>query len=463
MSRKTRTTSHMYIPLGGDLDAYPGMSSFGLLLRAARISRLQRTQFHNLMGLNFLSKENVFKLITFSPKKLEALATAFHLNDEVRMTWDPKQWWPFEGALPFDLIPWELRICKACSRSCYHSLLFQMPGVSHCPWHGNKLISRCDRCERPLLAGFGKGLPLLACPCGRDFVNYEETIDGDNSVLCFKRSIIVEYLAWAAESRAKNWLFAPEAFDPFGWQALNAMVARFALPVHIAKYIVTRPADGALILDQPNASVKNISPYDWMPYGSGLDKEHATLALLPKLAARPLEKIGTRIIEGLSLRTSPPNSQSQSKVRRKTPSRNTASASKSEVPALPLYPLGEWAFFDTGTLQRDTRRVLTRLCWLIDTRVGPSRKTPEIEGFAKLRSCIEDNPASSRFICITVLRILHRAYCDGLRVSIGRHVPEIYDSVTFRPRNRLPWVSLNYNEQGPRGAIIAWTRQRNTE
>ena len=208
--------------LGEDWTAYHGCSRFSVFWRASRLNHLTKSDLRSALGISLRMHENPFEKLTHtqaSPSKLLELSPAQAINPE---HWPLEFWWPFGGPIPWEAMPWRLRICPACARHCYHSMLFQTPGVHHCPWHHVALTECCPRCDRPLLAGTRSDLPIGVCPCGHDLVDYVETIEGDRAMLEAKQNVVAGHGIWVAASRRVNYLIPPTQYDARAWQAFAA-------------------------------------------------------------------------------------------------------------------------------------------------------------------------------------------------------------------------------------------------
>lgn len=423
-------------PLGANWEAFHGISAYGVLRRAWRINQLHRSELRSVLGITVTSQEDVFHKSLRSNVLKDRLARLY--PDVQREDWEWAAWWPFDGAFPTAAFTPVLRECPSCARTCYHSLLFQMPGMTHCPWHGDALIERCPRCDRRLQAGLREHLPPGRCPCGYDLVEETATVLGDKA-LRSRRSTIGLYHQWAAFYRKYHWLIAPEAPDPEADAALRALAGP---DLEIVFPNQSRPRHADVILEtipQP--------PWTERPQlreNSGLEQFKPTTACLPVGWYPSMRKIAEAVVAMM-----PPQARRDS-MRPK-------SELRSLLDQLPACPVGPSVFLQTECLDRVVLRCLGRLAAALRRAPPGTRRFPEADG---LTARLEPVWTLGSVLVERVLkRILLRGYADGARIAIGRHVPELYDPDKPRPVRRYPWVVLNLSEWE---AQIAWTRQPGT-
>lgn len=429
-------------PLGADWTSYYGCSSFGALWRAARLNHYHRNELRSILGVTLRSGDDCFRKMTKSSSQQLALRNAYPEAFEDGTHWDVGNWWPYGGPIPWDAMPWRLRSCPACARSCYHSLLFQMPGVHRCPWHHVELIDTCPRCDRDLLAGFREGLPLGHCPCGHDAVDYATTAEGDRTTLAQKRDAIDGYRLWTDASRRVNWLIAPEPWDPRAWDALHALFPQppDALLQAQHREAIRSPASTFLETIRLERSIRWKSA--GLPSNSGLESFNPGIAMLPAGWQPAIMAIGAELLRMIPIRlvqlTSP-----QSELRQ-------------ELGRLPAYPCGRFTFLHTESLDRAVLRTLGVLS------AGVSCAPRQGSSQASFGQRVKQHPLGKALVERTIQRVLLRGYADGARVVLGRHAPQFYDDPRKRPVSRFAWVLLWMQPGRMPSTQIAWTQQRGT-
>lgn len=76
--------------------------------------------------------------------------------------------------------------------------------------------------------------------------------------------------------------------------------------------------------------------------------------------------------------------------------------------------------------------------------------------------CLENEESRHRFILGAVSRTLLRAYAEGCRTVLARHVPTLFDSQRDRPHLTEPWIMVG-KEAGLSQAQWVWARAPNTK
>jgi hypothetical protein len=431
-------------PLGNDWRSYVGSSSFGVLWRASRMNCLQRGDMRRILGVSVRSIDDVFLRMTRSETQRSALASTFPTSDFISQKfWNIEHWWPYGGVIPWNSMPWNLRICPACARSCYHTLLFQMPGISHCPIHNMKLTETCPRCDRSLLAGFRQGNPLGACPCGHDLVDFVATTEGESASVPQKLDMVCGYLIWAAASRRVNWLMAPDQWDASAWEALHRLNTVPPVALIPAQHPIHGPSGKA-------AFVETIKLQDSLQYGdalktnSGLDTFKQSVASLPVSWLPALEGVSHELAGMLP----------QEAVARIPTDRDFRNA----IGRLPAHACGSVIYLHTKCLHRVPLRVLGRLSTALFPKT-PSRY-PDDDALVQ---AVHQHAFGKHLLHQTVRRVLIRGYADGARVVLGHHVPALYGHARTRPKTRFPWVVLSVPPGRMPTARIAWTLQPGTD
>jgi len=428
-------------PLGQHWERYSGSSTFGALWRAIRINRLKRSDTRTMLGVSLRRDEDLFERFTVSGAAREALARAYPTRDfEHALATNLVDWWPFGGPVGTDAFTARVRVCRACARYCYHSLLFQVPGVDTCPWHGTPLVDACPRCERPLSMSLGgTARPLGACACGDDPVDEIAALEGDAGNVGARDAAIDEHLARAAQARRETWLLPPEQQDAQARSALTGLA--------VQRLCRSTGASGSWNGKPGTVLYERVSLERCLQYPAGrLSPVSGLGSFRPDILALPVHwydafnaisrELANDIIEPLGARA-----------------RNDHDV-RAALRRLPVHVCNRRLFLQTDCLHRTVLRSASRLSAAI--AVNPYRRVFEDDRYVeRVRAHTLGIPLIER----TVLRLLARGYADGARVVLGRHVPELYDSPRTRPVARFPWVLLSLRPNRLPSAVIAWTRQ----
>lgn len=426
-------------PLGMRWEQFSGISTYGAARRAWRVNQLKRSDLRAVLGLTVRAGDDLFEKSLTSTALAERLRVLYPaLGEEMAAV---ASYWPFGGSVPLDAWAWALRECPACARSGYHSLLFQMPGIQRCPWHGQTLIDACPSCDRPLGEGLRHGLPPGQCLCGHDLVHEVDALTGGASV--DRRPVVSAYLAWAGESRQRHWLVAPEQFDPNGWQALTQLLP----PLPRALGQPRKPAlQGHETVLCEDMAFHRFARHSMPRLGerSGLDCHRAPTAILPLSWFPPFRDIGRRLYREVMTAKGGPEAMENGELR-------------PTLLGLPAYPCGKKMLLQVDCLDRTVRRSVNRLVSALHRPPGVSR-FPVVEAFS---NWLHSDPLGPALAEKLVQRLLLRGYAQGARIALGRHVPAMYASAK-RPRNRYPWLVLRLRPDATPSARIAWTVQPGT-
>lgn len=425
------------------LDQQTGISAFGSLVHLARLNHFHRPDFLAAFGLRFQHREDLSKLLAFSSKRQLGLARTTTAANTPPATWGMEPWQPFPGSALWEHVPWSLRACASCLRSGYHSNLFQMPWVARCPWHHEQLITQCRKCGRPLMDGFRLGRDLMRCFCGVDYVNELDILKGDRAHAAERSAFVHAYLAWTEEARQSTALLCPEEFDDRGADALSALVivprtldrwrhcfGAHTRGVHLDRLV--RCASRDPLSDRALRAMVTCANSLW-PGKPGM-------AELPTNFLGPLVNVTRRIAapvpdtaltcrerDALALEAVP------------TPA---SIASRHELMFLPIQKVTHGLYLDVRVLHPTAYRVIGGLARQLITN-DPSREYP--------------TSGSHRLLLAALQRALARAYADGFKHVLGRHVPAIYDHPRLKAGPRLPWAMVTRDGVGALQIRIAWT------
>lgn len=437
--------AHWHPDLVGRIwENYYGASALSVLIRLARLNYLESSDIRESLGIPIRRRSDVFGLLSRDHSRLDTLATAQHFDTEFTSAWHHDAWWPYANPMPLDILDWKLRICPECMRFGYHSLLFQMPGISRCPWHRTRLVDGCVRCGKPLFEGFDKGRRLMQCTCGYDHVDNQRAVLGDALSARTRREAVMAYRSWADIRRRECWLLPPELADEQGWLALSTLACPpfgdpDACPNLVLDHVV--PARDAATTLRPK---------------SGLEKFQPTLASLPLGWLRDSASICRRLSSMM-----PPGTLSSAERRALDPHgpRQAEDAgcktTRTWLLGFPGHLVGNLALLHTAPVDGVTLRVVARLaCGLHRSGYSPIEPAKRRE----FRKWIHQDARASSLLEAVLRRVLFRGYADGCRVLLGQLNPDLYARRSTRPTRRFPWVEFHLGPSEAR-AKIAWTRQ----
>jgi len=403
--------------VGEDFSWLPGISALGALLRTARLNYFQRTQYASAYGLRFLRREDVSHVLTFSATRKKALGEALGIEADQRALWDIEAWLPFAGSVDWDCVPWAARICPCCARLGYHTLLFQLPWIERCPWHGEALIRHCTRCDRTLSAAMTA--PTIGrCRCKRDFVNVREGCRYQPSHMRDAARWTTHYLAWAKCAREShviahakkpllsNWRALGQLVDlPADLRARGGIARGSAQVLHARRICPKAPVDASvteLVRDMPVSTdgIIELSPSVWKLFRA----------------------VGYNVVEKL-----PDATLSDNELRRffeaspRAIVRFTAQHRATLVDnlLLPVQTAASRAFLYTNSMAKYARELVVH----VGTTVDEGCPAPAIVGRLGLQ-------------------MLLRAYAEGVRVILSRSIPALFDMPRDRPHLTAAWVLL---------------------
>lgn len=421
---------------------YQGASALSVLIRQARLNYLAPGDIRQGLGITIRRRFDLFGAMTFGEERRAALAAAQPFEQIFIDAWNPAWWWPFANAIPHDVLGWTLRICPQCMKFAYHSLLFQMPGVTSCPWHGCELVESCVRCGKRLLEGFDEGAELLQCICGQDHVDDEAALFGDAASAPARAKAIDRYRRWCSDRQREIWLMAPEVFDVHGWRALGALV--------------DPSGDHGPVVD--DILLDHVTPRSalGLPANSGLEKMMPTMVSLPLAWLRDIRGICRRLAAML-----PPGTLTVAERRALDPSvrypeDSGCTAVHPWIHRLAGYPVGKVAMLHTSVIDGVASRLLARLAAGLDSSNSYATEPARRRAF---RRWLQADPNGLDLLEGTIRRVLNRGYADGCRVLLGQVHPDLFSHRATRPARRFPWVEMRLGA-APQ-ARIAWTRQLN--
>ena len=431
------------------LNSQPGLSGLGTLLQIARLNHFRGQDFPAAFGLRFQYREDLSHVLTFSPKRKACLAAALSLPSPFTAMWSAEAWQPFTGVDAWEFLPWRLRACASCLRTGYHSNLFQMPWIDRCPWHREQLIDRCRVCRSPLLDGFRARKNLLECVCGLDHVNETAILRGERRAVAREREeFLGAYRGWVGEAHQRaDLLICPEEPDPHGLDALRSLVGApadfepwsnaFTRPNITNVHLVRRRC-------RPMPSPLPDAEYgDMVRCANGLWPGTPSMAALPVSFWTPLVHV-TRQVAGRVPGSALTSREREAMALEPCPTA-ASSNSRYELLFLPVQRAGAHVLLDIGVLHRTANRTLSHLAWQLLIN-DPAR--------------YRHSSGSHRLLLKALQLTLNRAYADGLKYVLGRHVPAIFDHPRIRSGPRLPWALVRRREGDAAEVLVAWTVRR---
>lgn len=423
---------------------YYGASAMSVLIRLARLNYLGAGDIRDALGIVIRRRVDLFALMTNDDQRLKALTDSQEFDSEFTEALHPSWWWPFLNSIPLEALGWSLRICPQCMTYAYHSLLFQMPGIDRCPWHGCALVRSCCRCGKSLLDGFDQGGELMQCSCGHDHVNDEAALAGDSINKRRREAAIAQYRSWCVARQRKCWLIAPEIFDSHGWKAVSALVDY--PPSN------TKTPEG-LILDQVNCSRHRKSE---ISATSGLEKFTPTMVSLPLQWLHDIRAISRRLAQMM-----PPGKLTLAERRALDPvalheADRGCEADRPLLLNLPGHVVGKVALLHTSPIDGISIRTLGRLARGLDDAPHYATEPANRRAF---RKWIRTDPRGLALLESAIRRVLCRGYADGGRTLLGQIHPDLFRDRTTRPARRFPWVEFRLVDEPI--VRVAWTRQIN--
>ena len=427
------------------LNQQPGLSGFGALVHLARLNHFGGRDFPAAFGLRFQYREDLSHLLTFSDKRQAAMG-AVAGSGAAGVAWGVEPWQPFVSDKLWEHLPWSLRVCTTCLHFGYHSNLFQMPWIQCCPWHGERLIEQCRKCGQALLDGFRRGRRLMQCVCDIDYVDELAVLKGDPASALARQSFVEWYLGWAKASRSSTTLLCPEEFDALGKDALSTLVGIADVPDRWRSCF-----SGGLTtvhLEIINRAVAANAPSEgdftaMVKCANSLWLGQPGMAELPRRFLEPLIAT-TRQVAAPVPDTALTCREREAMALEPVDTAATA-RSRQELIFLPLQKVTSGLYLDARVLHRTAYRLITNLAWELLNN-DPSREHPTSGSHQLLMSAIQ--------------RTLVRAYADGMKHVLGRHVPAIFDHPRIKPGPRMPWALLKRDALGAQQIKLAWTLRR---
>ena len=215
--------------IGAELEPYPYISGFGLLMRLTRLGALTPPEisafgFRNRSAVDVLTATQQLR----APARLMLQAVGLK-ETRVGSHWTHERWSPSRLGGMLDANPRPVRHCLECAAHGYHCTLFQLPSIKICPWHQAPLIDACPSCPRSLWSRFDRESKLGRCECGFDpFSPTVASVDMWEFPTEAANAWATEYLQWADAEREHRWI-AADSSSPALAEGLAALLSPPAL------------------------------------------------------------------------------------------------------------------------------------------------------------------------------------------------------------------------------------------
>lgn len=440
--------------VGANFTQYPYISAFGAMTRVCRLHVVPKAMLCRYLGLRFTRHDDIPMALATSEARKDQIALHTKCNKTTRAYWDPQSWMPFSTPLSDAELLTPLRICPCCSRTGYHTMLFHLPWVERCPWHGEKLIDCCPRCSRSLMKEFTSDDLPLKCPCGSDLFDRKAACRGDPLIQRWSRTWQTGYLDWAVDTQTKRHLISAARLQSLPATNIGQLID---LPLHLRSKCqsgfsasvqhqvqVLVPATSERATQQAEEFLQAM---DALPVA-----ERAAINVPPRLL-RPFRAIAQNIVEKLPARTLfegdllriyPPDDPHH----HARPS-GTRQRQHSELTFLPVFPTATGGVLDCASIDKRIRSAARSasgdLIELLMRELGVS-------------SIRELPPETQTVLAALVKRLLLHGYAQGIRTILSRHIAEIYDLPRDRPRPRLPIAVIFLNGHPTAKAHLAWVK-----
>lgn len=434
--------------VGAAFDRLPGLSATGALLRITRLNRYVPRDYRFALGITVRRQDDLHALMTFSDKRKEQLAAALDVPTAIRAHWDLPVWMPFACDTAVLELEYTFRYCPECLRAGYHSLIQQVPWLARCIWHGAKFRTGCRRCGAALRLDGNSGPWLGVCKCGYDHFDDKLALRGMVNPAHINK-VCAYYQAWAALERQETSLISPAP----AMRSISALVGDIALPQMLqATGPTTALADERIHRVRPLPEARGRSGTEdstaiAIKLDSLVDSRRAMIEAPGRLGHR-IAATACQLAQQL-----PPGSLSDGEMTLFLEPAG-AKAARDFVPAkrhsileirnLPLAQVGDRCYLDLHCLNRPTLGVAHRLFRWLGLEPGKA---------------LTDEQAQDVPACVAAVgEILARSYAEGIRVVLGRHLPDLYRAGRNRPHLSEPWVLLRRQAGLPVRISVNWAR-----
>lgn len=290
--------------LGIELEPFPYLSAYSVLLRVSRITALEPKEWFQRLGLRYSSRTvdlSSLKLGRLSRRRFEE-ATGL-AKTRVPAWWSEEAWSPVDTKGALDRIHRPIRGCMICAQFGYHTMLFQLPSIARCPWHSIMLTDLCPLCKRSPFTDIDPQAHLGCCECGLDsFSINQATVDMYSFPTAKAETWLSQYLTWANEQRERRHLVTPDDSDR--WLGGYADLAK---PPQALSRSNGFPYSGRTRLEEAKPETDVAPPAtDFWRWNALCDQNPLTFVPLPTGTLEELTRVTRRVISGFPPRTRTP-------------------------------------------------------------------------------------------------------------------------------------------------------------
>ncbi|WP_154656478.1 hypothetical protein [Novilysobacter defluvii] len=212
---------------GAELEPFPYLSGYGLVLRVTRLTSIEPRQIFSTLGIRMHQTLDVLTVTRRETASRARLETALDLQGTPLLHfWSEEAWSPLRTQRVFTRQEYPVRNCPLCARFGYHCMLFQLPSIDHCPWHGCSLSAKCTKCRQPTYGRFDAGGYLGRCECGHDSMDDRASVRMWDFPTDTANAWLTSYLTWANTERESRHLVVPMGVPCGEWDAGFAALAQ---------------------------------------------------------------------------------------------------------------------------------------------------------------------------------------------------------------------------------------------
>ncbi len=290
--------------LGIELEPFPFLSAFSVMLRVSRIMALEPREWFQSMGLRFSPDRIDLEALKAGRVSRRRYEEAMGLTrTQVPSWWSEEVWSPMATNGALDRLHRPVRGCLTCAQYGYHTMLFQLPSITTCPWHSDVLTDACPCCQRPLFTSIDPHGRLGHCVCGLDCFSIDHATIGMHSFPTAQaEDWLSRYLMWANGERSRRHLVTPD--DSNRWLAGYARLAESPQAVPLASDL---PSPHVSRLE-PVTTQKDTDPpaTEFWGWNALCDENPLTFVPLPSGTLEALTAITRRVIAGFPKNTRTP-------------------------------------------------------------------------------------------------------------------------------------------------------------
>lgn len=365
-----------------DFSTLDGISPFGLVVQTLRINCLPPLEAYSTMSIRLTYGEDWSQRLCLSDRLKNSLLARFPEANILSPMWSLKRWQAFgNGEIHWQPI---LRACPECLKSGYHSMLFQLPWVNRCPWHGASLMTDCASCSKPLWKNIKRESPPLLCDCGHDPICPDVILHETGQLIERRRLSLKRYMYWACASRKRRDIFGLDD-DLTEWDVLGMRLPGMRQPWH--KPRATRQTfiakDSNVRHCAPLSSIKQRDDLARIALGTAQTRDF--FLEIPLSVEKALQRVSASIAS-----TFPADAFTERERACLGIPGSTSSAdrhSRMAIVLLAAYRVGDRAFFDGRILPRPVQIVLQQICIaLANVRNEPTRVDGYLAAYERILS-----------------------------------------------------------------------------